>query len=177
MPVNICQFSACRSYRYTLLHSFRKESDEFIGVDLPPEQRRQVMWIGLNPSTADEQRLDPTLRRVRGFSHQWGFNTFIMTNVFAFRATLPKDMRKAPDPIGSENDRVLIETARACEHVVACWGGLSNFPRSLRHRAASIRIMLRDAGRPVQCLGCNDDGSPKHPLYLDATTPLVPLQP
>lgn len=176
MP-NICQFSDCRSYRYTLLHSWVKEDGQFKQVDLPADQRRQVMWIGLNPSTADEQRLDPTLRRVRAFSDSWGFNTFIMTNVFAFRATLPKDMRKAADPVGPENDRLLVDVAGRCEHVIACWGGLSNFPRSLRHRAASIRIMLRDAGRPVQCLGRNDDGSPKHPLYLDAMTPLVPLQP
>lgn len=173
---NICQFSECRTFRYTLLHSWRLDGDKFVQIQLPVEQRRQIMWIGMNPSTADENRLDPTLRRVRAFSHGWGFNTFIMTNVFAFRATLPKNMRKAEDPIGPDNDRMLVEIAQQCDHVVACWGGLSNFPRSLRHRAASIRIMLRDAGRPVQCLGRNDDGSPKHPLYILGDTRLIPLQ-
>lgn len=173
MPVNICQFSACRTYRYSLLHSWVKENGEFVQVDLPANERRQIMWIGMNPSTADEQRLDPTLRRVRAFTDALGFNTFIMTNAFAFRATLPKDMRKASDPVGPMNDWVLRHTAVSCERVIACWGALSNFPRSLRHRAASIRIMLRDAERPVYCLGRNDDGSPKHPLYVAASTPLA----
>ncbi len=174
---NLCEFSEDRAYRYTLRHSWVKQDDgHFAPVQLETKNLLAVMWIGLNPSTADEQELDNTLRRVRSFSHDWGFNTFIMTNAFAFRATKPKDMHKAVDPIGPDNDRVLIETARRCEFAVCCWGAKGNFPRMLRHRAATVRMLVRsNTNRPLYCLGLNDDGSPKHPLYVPGDTRLSEL--
>ena len=80
------------------------------------------MWIGLNPSTADEQQLDPTLTRIRGFSEREGYDGFLMTNIFGFRATDPKVMRNTPDPVGPENDAALLEAAQRCDKVVAAWG-------------------------------------------------------
>src|SRR4051794_1235729 len=67
-----------------------------------------VTFIGLNPSTADENELDPTLRRIVGFAHAWGYGTFHMANLFAFRATDPVAMRAAPEPVGPDNDEHLL---------------------------------------------------------------------
>jgi hypothetical protein len=63
--------------------------------------------IGLNPSTADHRKLDPTLRRVRNFAQKWGLGGFVMLNLFAYRATEPRDMKRAEDPVGPKNDRYI----------------------------------------------------------------------
>jgi hypothetical protein len=124
---NQCEFSACRRYRYSLEHVFE-----------PILPLRRVMWIGLNPSTADEQDLDPTLRRIRAFSAAWGFTAFVMTNIFAFRATDPRDMKLAEDPIGPENDATLYRMSQACDAIVACWGAHGAF----NARGIQVRTML-----------------------------------
>lgn len=111
MP-NDCIFSPCRNYRYRLIHEW---SDMFTTP-------RAIMWIGLNPSTADEEKLDPTLKRIRGFSRAWGYDRFIMTNAFAYRATKPPDMLKQKDPIGPENDRILLECAAMVDKIIVVWG-------------------------------------------------------
>ena len=164
---NECVFSECRGYRYTLEHVIEEAQAEIFAA-------RRLQWIGLNPSTADEQKLDPTLKRIRAFTLAAGYGGFIMTNVFAWRATKPADMKKQADPIGPENDAWLMRVAERCEASVACWGGIANFPRSLRHRAASVRLMFSRANRPLLCLKIAADGSPWHPLYLDGATTLKP---
>jgi hypothetical protein len=161
---NQCNFSTCRRYRYTLEHVIE---------DAPELTRdRRIQWIGLNPSTADEQKLDNTLRRIRSFSLAAGFGGFVMTNVFAYRATKPADMRAQSDPVGPLNDEYLEIVAKRCEATVACWGGLNKFPKALRHRAASVRLLFARINRPLLCLGLNDDGSPEHPLFVDGETTL-----
>lgn len=94
---NPCRFSPCRKYRYFLTHQW----DGLFGW-------REIAFIGLNPSTADESQLDPTLRRIRGFCLSWGFNTFHMLNLFAFRSPDPRSLRSIADPVGPENDSVLL---------------------------------------------------------------------
>ncbi|MCR6656636.1 MAG: DUF1643 domain-containing protein [Opitutus sp.] len=156
---NECIFSPCRAYRYSLVHE--------IAPALP---RRRAMWIGLNPSTADESQLDPTLRRIRDFTTTWGYNGFVMTNLFAFRATDPKVMKAQPDPVGIENDRVLIETAKSCDLIVAAWGAHG----SHMDRASAVLKLLQ--GLNVHCLGITQEGHPRHPLYLKRATPLQLFQ-
>jgi hypothetical protein len=102
-------FSDCRSYRYAL---WREWSDT----------KKFVMFIGLNPSTADEYTDDPTIRRCIGFTKDLGFSAMVMTNLFAFRATKPEDMKASPNPIGKENDKYLIEIANEAAIVIAAWG-------------------------------------------------------
>lgn len=162
MMTNACTFSPCRRYRYTLEH--------VMDPLLPP---RRVMWIGLNPSTADEQQLDPTLRRIRGFSQAWGFTAFVMTNVFAYRATRPEDMKAQKDPVGVDNDLWLERMAGDCEVVVAAWGKHG----AHAGRAEDVVKKLSSLPRPgLLCLGTNGDGSPKHPLYVAGATVLVPFR-
>lgn len=160
--MNTCNFSPCRRYRYTLEHVF----DPLLHENSP----RLIMWIGLNPSTADENKLDPTLRRVRGFSAAWGFTSFVMTNLFAFRATDPADMKRAADPVGPANDTWLATMAGRCEKIVAAWGN-HGF-----HRDRDVEVMNLLGVECLTCLGLSKTGSPKHPLYIGGDTALVPFQ-
>ena len=124
------------------------------------EAERAIAWIGLNPSTADENQLDPTLRRIRGFSTDWGYNCFYMLNAFGFRATDPKVMRAAADPVGPENDRWILEMTGKVDRTVCAWGRHATF----LNRQERLFTLLAD--RPLYYLEKTKDGIPKHPLYL-----------
>lgn len=159
-PKNDCRFSPCGKYRYSLRHSWEKFGSAFVPV--PYAGQKRVMWIGLNPSTANEDQLDPTLRRIRAFSHAWGFRAFVMTNLFAYRATMPRDMLLQTDPVGPENNAILLNEAASCELIIACWGTHG----SHLGRDATIRALMV---APLYCLGANADKSPRHPLYVPGT--------
>jgi hypothetical protein len=145
-------FSACRTWRYALWR--------FWGAG-----RRTIAFVGLNPSTADETQDDPTIRRCLGFARRWGFDGLYMLNAYAFRATDPRIMRAAPDPVGPANDEALAYRTTHCERIVVCWGVHADPARVRRILAPGV---LGD--RTVHCLGRTKDGAPKHPLYLPAAT-------
>lgn len=122
------------------------------------ESLPRVMFVGLNPSTADARQDDPTLVRCVNFARDWGYGGVITTNLFAFRATDPRAMLRARDPVGPENDRVLCEQARTVDRVIAAWGNLGSY----RDRAAAVRKLLPG----LYYLKLNRSGEPAHPLYL-----------
>lgn len=119
-------------------------------------------FIGLNPSTADETLDDPTIRRCIRFAQDWGYSALCMTNIFAFRATDPMDMKKATDPIGPDNDRTLLNVAADAGIVIAAWGVHGEHLR----RGKEVRRLQWS----LHHLGLTKDGHPKHPLYLRADT-------
>jgi len=153
---NDCHFSPDRRHRYSLVHRWN-----------PLFGDRLILWIGLNPSTADEAQLDPTLTRIRSFSEREGFDGFLMANIFSFRVTDPKEMMGAADPVGPENDAALLAAADRCERIVAAWGAGGKF----QARAAAVARLL--AGRELWCLGTTQAGQPRHPLYVAGDQPLV----
>ncbi len=116
------------------------------------------MFIGLNPSTADETNDDPTIRRCISFSKAWGCDSFCMTNIFAFRATDPKVMIAEPNPIGDENDDWLVRCARKASIIVAAWGVHGE------HMGRGKVVARMIPG--LKCLGVTKDGYPRHPLYV-----------
>ena len=150
------EFSACRNYRYVLWRRCWWWS----------EYDQQVMFVGLNPSTADETEDDPTIRRCIGFAKSWGYSGLLMMNAFAFRATSPKVMMAADDPVGPDNDEAFGYRRSQVGLIVAAWGNHCSKERELE--------VLRAINHPVFCLGHNQSGSPKHPLYIKATTHPVP---
>jgi len=150
-------FSPCRSYRYVL---WRTWDDK-----LP-----RVNFVGLNPSTADEVSDDPTMRRCRRFAEHWGFGGFIMTNLFAFRATKPSDLRGAADPIGSDNDLWLTRASGEAQIVVFAWGVHGAF-------LGRNEVIIRQIGSGGHCIGLTKHGHPAHPLYLRNGLPLLPFPP
>lgn len=117
-----------------------------------------VAFVGLNPSTADERHDDPTVRRCIGFAKRWGYGGLIMTNAFAFRATAPREMRAAPDPLGPDNDLHLRAVAAEAPLVVAAWGAGGVF----HGRSAYLTSLLGE----LWALGLTKDGEPRHPLYV-----------
>lgn len=148
---DICRWSPDKVYRYELWRSWR---DMYAG-------QGYVAFIGLNPSTADETENDPTVRRCMNFTRRWGYSQMVMLNLFAFRATDPADMKKASDPVGPENDSVLLERSRGAEVVVACWGTHGVH----MGRGEAVRQMIPG----LQKLRLTKDGHPQHPLYLPAS--------
>ena len=94
-----------------------------------------------------------------GYAKAWGFDAMCMTNIFAFRATDPKDMKQAEDPIGLGNNSWLQEIANGAELRIAAWGAHGSY----RKRDAEV---LRLLNQPLHCLGITKAGQPKHPLYL-----------
>jgi len=141
---NTAHLSKCRRYRYALWRSWQ--------LDKPI-----VMFIGLNPSTADENANDPTLTRCISYAKSWGFGGIIMTNLFAYRATDPKDMKQARDPIGKRNNYWLKRLAKESELVVAAWGNHGQFLQ----RSKAIKKMISG----LYYLKLNQCGEPAHPLY------------
>ena len=161
MNPNTCVFSPNREFRYTLHHRW----DELFA------DARYVMFCGLNPSTADESELDPTLRRVRGFTSREGFSSFVMTNLFAYRATDPAAMLAHHAPVGPENDHWIQETARQATLIVAAWGADGGH----LGRDSAVISILAGVGKPIYCLGHTTNKKPLHPLYLPASAALIPL--
>ena len=117
--------------------------------------------VGLNPSTATESVLDPTIRRCVQFANDWGFGGLYMLNIFAWRATDPRDMKSADDPIGPANDEYLRTVAGQCAQVLAAWGSHGQFVE----RSDQVKQLLN---RPLHCLGTTKTNQPRHPLYIPA---------
>lgn len=145
-------------YRYTLTRDWSS---------LDPLDHGYVNFIALNPSTADAKNDDPTIRRCVGFAKYWGYDQFVMTNLFAFRATEPDEMKKAADPIGPLNDYHVVRTAEKADLVIACWGTHGTF----MNRGEKVK-------NTIDCLMClqkTKDGHPNHPLYLPKNIDPIPL--
>jgi hypothetical protein len=124
----------------------------------------------LNPSTADAERDDPTIRRCGGFARAWGFGAMTVVNLFALRATDPARLRRARDPIGRDNDRHIAEAAAGADALVLAWG----IHGALRDRDRAVLALLSEL-RP-SCLGLTRGGHPRHPLYLPRAAAPVPFR-
>ncbi len=116
----------------------------------------------LNPSTADEVQLDPSCTRARSYAERWGFGMLLITNLFAWRATDPEEMKRSRDPVGRGNDAAILRAARGAGVVVCAWG---NHGAHLG-RAGRVVDRLRGAGVRLHYLKINGTGQPAHPLYL-----------
>ena len=154
-------FSDDRVYRYTLWRDWDVDAITGSADDLKHPDKF-VQFIGLNPSTADEVQDDPTIRRCIGFAKSWGYGALCMTNIFAFRATDPKVMKKTPDAAGHDNEDWILKIAREAGIVVAAWGNDGTHI----HQGVTIKHMLKAHGIKVHHLGLTGTGEPKHPLYL-----------
>ncbi len=139
--------SPCEKYRYRLSRHW-------------DPKLKSVGWIMLNPSTADALKDDNTIRRCIGFAKSWGYGSIVVTNLFAYRATNPKDMRNAKDPIGSRNDQVIIDMLRECPVVIAAWGTNGSYLK----RDRAVHRLVQNAGKQLKCLATTKNNDPVHPL-------------
>jgi hypothetical protein len=154
--------SPCGTYRYRLTRA---------AESLAPV-KSTALFVMLNPSTADAQLDDPTIRRCRGFSKLWDCNGLAVANLYALRSTNPAALWTHPDPVGPENDDYLWNFARQCSDVVCAWGS-----NAKPERVARVASIMLDAGARFWCLGTTKDGSPRHPLYVRADQPLIEWSP
>jgi hypothetical protein len=143
--------SGCNNYRYAL---------DRIWDDTKPK----VMFLMLNPSTADDSNDDPTIRRCIGFAKSWGYGGLHVGNLFAYRSTDPKNLLTAIDPIGEENKHYLKLMASQCDKVVCAWGN-SGIVNKLLKKNPDYKPLLNFGLNTYYIDLCND-GTPKHPLYL-----------
>lgn len=125
-----------------------------------------VIFIGVNPSTADAETDDATVRKWRGFASRWGYNRFLVGNLFAYRATDVRALARAEDPVGPDNDAHLAWLLERADLVVPCWGSRDKLPPALWPRIDAVRAQLRAGRAPILTLGLTASGDPKHPLML-----------
>lgn len=159
-------FSPDRKYRYTLWREWSMEHVQGATVD----DGGYVMFIGLNPSTADETLDDPTIRRCKAFARAWHFPAMCMTNLFAWRSVDPEVLPFVGDPVGMQNNAELCRIAQKANLIVACWGTKAEFS----NQADFVKKMMFDIGVKLHCLRKTKQGHPGHPLYLPKT--LTPIE-
>jgi hypothetical protein len=147
--------SPCQSYRYQLTRAL-------------PAGEGVCVFVMLNPSTADGLQDDATIRRCLGFTHAWGFRELRVVNLFAWRATLPRDMLKQVDPVGPDGDGWILRATADAARIIAAWGAHSS--PTVRRRADHVRALMLQHGRAVHHLGLSKAGHPKHPLFLENST-------
>ncbi len=129
-----------------------------------------VAFIGLNPSTADSNEDDPTIRRCKRFARDWGYGGIVMLNLFSSRHTDPKELKTCSEPNISVSDYYLFDWVKEASLVVAAWGVHGSF----RERDSQVKRHLKYLAEQVYCLGKTKDGLPRHPLYVPASKQLEP---
>jgi len=121
------------------------------------ESKPYVLFIGLNPSTADEREDDPTIKRCIDYANRWGYGGLQMANLFAYRATLPSDLKQTKKPVGVDNDRFIRELFRNAEMTIVAWGDDGTY---LDRNIEVLKII-----ESPMCLKINKSRQPAHPLY------------
>ena len=146
---------AAKTYRFALWRSW-------------DNHKPACNFILLNPSTADGVSDDPTIARLKVRAKQAGFGGIVVTNVFAWRSTSPDDLVKAArsgrDVVGADNDVILAKWAKHSEAVIIGWG--KHAERAAPGRSAVVLGILKSLQVKVFAVAWNDDGSPRHPLYV-----------
>jgi len=142
-------FSECRTWRYTLDRSWNY-------------WKPFLLWILLNPATANAEVDDPTNRRGIRYAQEWGYGSLTFCNLFAFRTAYPSELKKASDPIGPDNDGMIMINARRADKIMIGWGNHGDY----MNRSDEVLDMLEDY--KLYCLTQNKSGQPKHPLYCKA---------
>jgi hypothetical protein len=152
--------SECGKFRYRLWRKW--------GCGSP------LLFIMLNPSTADANVDDATIRRCMRFARDENFGELEVVNLFAFRATDPKDLRRAGYPVGPENDKHIADAVRDSAAVCLAWGSAV----AGLERPAIVLKLLRDLGvsRRLMCLRITRGGYPQHPLMLPSSCRLMPFE-
>lgn len=156
--------SACGKYRFRL--------DRTVN----PSLAGRVLFIGINPSTADAVRDDPTVRKWKGFVRRWGDNGyghFTVGNVFAYRSDDPRVLKDVDDPVGPDNFETLKYLVTTCDIIVPCWGRVNKVPKNLRGEFEKVMGLLAGCGKPVYVFGMTKCGNPKHPLMLAYDTHMI----
>ncbi len=149
---SVAVYSDCERYRYALTRVWSPGG-------------AKLAFVMLNPSSATEVQNDPTVERCERRARTLGFGGFRVTNIFAWRATDPRNMRAAKSPIGPDNDAAIQAACAWADQVIAAWGTHGSY----LDRGTQVAELLRRTGKPLLHLGLSKQGHPKHPLYIAYT--------
>jgi len=153
-------FDRSENYRYTL---WRKWDD----------QAPRILFVMLNPSRANEEINDQTIRTCIGFAMHQKFGSMEVVNLFAYRTSDPRILMRARNPIGKDNDAFILDGCQRSSTIVLAWG---NHGRHLERSNYVVSDLIQQTKQNVVCLGITKEGFPRHPLYVKRTTNLVPFQ-
>lgn len=158
-------------YRYWLVRDW---TDEMSFIKMTLSSLGRVLYVMLNPSTADENIDDPTIRRCIGYARAWSYSSLEVVNPFAFRATKPSALISAVDPIGPDNDKHIAAAVGRAQLVVAAWGARGVSPH-LRARVKDVQRMFDQLDVRVMRFDTKNP-EPPHPLYLPTRTGLRQIE-
>lgn len=149
--------SSCGVYRYLLTRGVMQE--------------KNLLYVMLNPSTADSEDDDNTVRRCVSLGRNVGYDHIRVVNLFALRSTDPGALKKHNDPVGPDNDAVIVKYAKEATRIVLAWGTTGR----LYNRDRDVVSLIKDNGcaDKVLCFGKTKDGSPRHPLFLSGKAKLI----
>lgn len=156
--IRTAEISECGRYRWWLGREF-------------PDGNGTITFVMLNPSTADADLDDPTIRRCMGFARSWGFRKLMVRNLFPYRATDPSELLTARQPDGGERGLRELGQILVSDKIVLAWGS-TKIPHAMDRLVLKL---LDDSNRTLYCLGTTANGSPRHPLYVRADQPLIPF--
>lgn len=151
--------SDCGKYRYLLRRTWDHE-------------KPRILFVMLNPSTADASVDDPTIKSCVRLAKSWGYGSFEIVNLYAWRATDPEELKSKADPVGPSNDNAIMHALRRCDLPIVAWGKHATY-----YRARHVYGMLKAERPAVFCVGKNKDGTPKHPLYIKSGVALEAFRP
>lgn len=149
-------FDVSSYYRYCLTRSWT--TDE--------ANAHQVTFIMLNPSEADAEQDDPTIRACSQFAQGWGYTRLTVVNLFAYRTAHPAMLGRIEDPIGPENDQYVTSAVKLADKVILAWGNQG----ILLNRDQTVINLISSYRHKLYCLKRNRTGQPCHPLYIKRTT-------
>lgn len=143
------RYSDCERYRYSLEMVWDGDLEV-------------LTFIMLNPSTATEEKNDPTVEGCERRARKWGYGGCCILNLFAYRATDPQDMKQQDDPVGEDNDRFLMLAGNHGHNIICAWGNHGSY----LDRSSIVLGNLRKQRKRLFYLELNKSGEPKHPLYV-----------
>lgn len=149
------EFDATGQYRYWLKREWATD-------------KAAIALIMLNPSRADHRQDDPTLRRCISLAQHWQFGRLTVVNLFAYCTASPKILQAAAQPIGSDNDQHILDACHTASQIVLAWGNGG----TLHQRDQAVLKLLKPFRDRLYCIGHNQTGQPRHPLYVPRQTSL-----
>ncbi|EKE44251.1 hypothetical protein OCGS_1767 [Oceaniovalibus guishaninsula JLT2003] len=142
-------YSPCERYRYELTRVWDADGG-------------RVLFVMLNPSTATEAQNDPSVERCERRARALGFGAFRVCNIFAWRDTDPRALRRTPDPVGPGNDAAIVAGCGWADAAICAWGTHGAY----LDRGRDVLALMRGTGQPLSHLGLTQGGHPRHPLYI-----------
>lgn len=155
--IKTVKISECQKYRYSLTRVW-------------DESKPSILFVGLNPSTADADKDDPTIKKLIAYTKAWGYGGFEIVNLFAYRSSDPKNLyNKQAIAIGPGNTTYLKQAASSHVKTICMWG---NQAKEISETVTAIWTQYF-RGKGAYCFKINRDGSPAHPLYLPGSCKLI----